>query len=91
MLEKCKPLFVGNEQHDAQEFLSEILDSLHEDVNRVLVKPQIPPPEDQVWDSWTRQVCWGGVVRGVGGDWNMIYINACMCAYVCLLMCILPL
>ncbi|EIW69824.1 hypothetical protein TREMEDRAFT_30214 [Tremella mesenterica DSM 1558] len=32
-----------NEQHDSQEFLSFVLDGLHEDLNRVLVKP--PPVE----------------------------------------------
>ncbi|KAF9648660.1 cysteine proteinase [Thelephora ganbajun] len=33
--------FSGSDQHDAQEFLSFLLDGLHEDLNRVLQKPQI--------------------------------------------------
>ncbi|KAL6309343.1 hypothetical protein BKA93DRAFT_821670 [Sparassis latifolia] len=33
--------FGGTEQHDSQEFLSFLLDGLHEDLNRVLKKPQI--------------------------------------------------
>jgi hypothetical protein len=52
-LEKCKPIFAGHEQQDAQEFLSEMLDSLHEDVNRVIVKPYVKAPEDHVWDRLT--------------------------------------
>ncbi|CAF0984223.1 unnamed protein product [Adineta steineri] len=39
--------FVGNGQHDAQELLTIILDAIHEDLNRVVVKPQVPPVEDQ--------------------------------------------
>ena len=36
---RCKPQFAGSEQQDAQEFLVELLDMLHEDGNRVLEKP----------------------------------------------------
>ncbi|KAI0832093.1 cysteine proteinase [Trametes gibbosa] len=35
------PQFSGSEQHDSQEFLSFLLDGLHEDLNRILRKPQI--------------------------------------------------
>ncbi|CCM01336.1 uncharacterized protein FIBRA_03385 [Fibroporia radiculosa] len=35
------PQFGGTEQHDSQEFLNFLLDGLHEDLNRVLQKPQI--------------------------------------------------
>jgi ubiquitin carboxyl-terminal hydrolase 8 len=35
--------FRGSDQHDSQEFLSFLLDGLHEDLNRVLHKP---PPAD---------------------------------------------
>ena len=39
--------FVGNGQHDAQELLNIILDAIHEDLNRVISKPLVPPVEDQ--------------------------------------------
>ncbi|KAI0695051.1 cysteine proteinase [Cerioporus squamosus] len=35
------PQFSGSEQHDSQEFLSFLLDGLHEDLNRILQKPKI--------------------------------------------------
>lgn len=38
--------FQGYEQHDSQEFLSYLLDMLHEDLNRVHVKPYIEEGED---------------------------------------------
>jgi ubiquitin carboxyl-terminal hydrolase 4/11/15 len=49
VVEKCKPIFSGHDQQDAQEFLSEILDSLHEDVNRVVDKPYVSAPDDAIW------------------------------------------
>ena len=30
-----------------------MLDSLHEDVNRVIVKPYVKAPDDQIWDKMT--------------------------------------
>lgn len=39
-------LFDGYEQQDVQEFLAFCLDGLHEDLNRVLVRP--PPPSEEV-------------------------------------------
>ncbi|CAF1282003.1 unnamed protein product [Rotaria sordida] len=39
--------FVGNGQHDAQELLTILLDAIHEDLNRIITKPQVPPIEDQ--------------------------------------------
>jgi hypothetical protein len=35
------PQFQGTNQHDAQEFLSTLLDGLHEDLNRIIDKPTI--------------------------------------------------
>ncbi|KAI0738660.1 cysteine proteinase [Daedaleopsis nitida] len=35
------PQFSGTEQHDSQEFLSFLLDGLHEDLNRILQKPKV--------------------------------------------------
>ncbi|KZT07231.1 cysteine proteinase [Laetiporus sulphureus 93-53] len=45
------PQFGGSEQHDSQEFLNFLLDGLHEDLNRILKKPQIettPEREEQL-------------------------------------------
>lgn len=39
------PQFEGTEQHDSQEFISFLLDGLHEDLNLVLRRPP-PTPED---------------------------------------------
>lgn len=41
------PQFGGSDQHDSQEFLSFLLDGLHEDLNRVLQKPQIETTPDR--------------------------------------------
>lgn len=40
-LAKFASQFAGFQQHDAQELLSFLLDGLHEDLNRVKVKPYI--------------------------------------------------
>ncbi|KAG9000772.1 ubiquitin-specific protease doa4 [Tulasnella sp. JGI-2019a] len=38
------PQFGGSDQHDAQEFLSFLVDGLHEDLNRIIKKPALPSP-----------------------------------------------
>ncbi len=38
---KKNPMFKGSNQHDSQEFLNFLLDSLHEDLNRVYKKPYV--------------------------------------------------
>ncbi|CAM9124714.1 unnamed protein product [Ectocarpus sp. 4 AP-2014] len=48
---KYKPQFAGNEQQDSQEFLAEMLDALHEDVNRVIDKPYVAAPDDDDAES----------------------------------------
>ncbi|CAK9786673.1 hypothetical protein CC85DRAFT_288603 [Cutaneotrichosporon oleaginosum] len=50
-------LFAGNEQHDSQEFLSFMLDGLHEDLNRVKHKPQIEmtPHREKALEELTPQ------------------------------------
>jgi Ubiquitin C-terminal hydrolase len=62
-----KAQYNGSDQHDSQEFLSFLLDGIHEDLNRILSKPVwAPTPEqeaelerlpqqiasDQEWRSW---------------------------------------
>jgi ubiquitin C-terminal hydrolase len=54
--------FQGYEQHDSQEFLSYLLDMLHEDLNRVRDKPYIEEGDDagrkdddlaqEAWDTY---------------------------------------
>lgn len=46
ILGKHKPRFAGNSQQDAQEFLTELLDVLHEDVNLIQEKPYVAEPDD---------------------------------------------
>lgn len=41
-IQKYAPRFVGYNQQDAQEFLRFLLDGLHNEVNRVMVKPKAP-------------------------------------------------
>lgn len=50
-LGKANELFQGADQQDSQEFLSFILDALHEDSNRVRKKP----PVDGLEDDWKKK------------------------------------
>ena len=38
-------MFQGYEQHDSAEFLAQLLDQLHEDVNRVKTKKYVEMPD----------------------------------------------
>lgn len=60
------PQFSGYSQQDSQEFLSYLLDGLHEDLNRVKNKPQVNPIESdgteaddivaqKTWDSYLKR------------------------------------
>ena len=42
---RCQPLFSGYGQQDSQEFLSFLLDAIHEDLNRIHKKPYMENPE----------------------------------------------
>ena len=44
---KTKEMFMGYQQHDSQEFLLFVLDTLHEDLNRVKKKPYTNCIENQ--------------------------------------------
>ncbi|KAK7056503.1 ubiquitin-specific protease doa4 [Paramarasmius palmivorus] len=59
--------YIGTDQHDSQEFLSFLLDGIHEDLNRVVVRPpwnrtpeeeaeleRLPPQiaSEQEWRAW---------------------------------------
>uniref|UniRef100_A0A6A7FNT3 ubiquitinyl hydrolase 1 n=2 Tax=Hirondellea gigas TaxID=1518452 RepID=A0A6A7FNT3_9CRUS len=39
-IQRFAPTFTGYQQHDAQEFLRKLLEGLHEDVNRVTIRPR---------------------------------------------------
>jgi ubiquitin carboxyl-terminal hydrolase 8 len=45
-ISKFAPQFVGMRQHDSQELLAFLLDGLHEDLNRVRVKPYVEQEEN---------------------------------------------
>ncbi|TFK71676.1 cysteine proteinase [Pluteus cervinus] len=43
-----KSQYIGSDQHDSQEFLSFLLDGIHEDLNRIIVKPPtISNPQEE--------------------------------------------
>ena len=42
------PQFIGYQQQDSQELLSQLLDVLHEDLNRIVNKPYVERPD---WDG----------------------------------------
>lgn len=43
--------FENNEQHDSQEFVSQLLDTLHEDINLVIKKPFVENLEGKLGDD----------------------------------------
>lgn len=43
--------FENNEQHDSQEFYSQLLDTLHEDLNMVVKKPYVENLEGKIGDD----------------------------------------
>ena len=45
MIGKFRPMFIGWNQQDSQEFISFLLDGLHEDLNRIYKKPATVKPE----------------------------------------------
>ncbi|KAI9261956.1 hypothetical protein EDC94DRAFT_541251 [Helicostylum pulchrum] len=58
-LGKFNKSFIGYHQHDTQEVLAVLLDGLHEDLNRVVKKPCIEPPEyDGLTDKEIADLSW---------------------------------
>ena len=41
MIDRFRPVFRGNGQHDSQDLVAFLLDGFHEDMNRVKEKPYI--------------------------------------------------
>lgn len=57
-------MFQGYQQHDSQEFLNSLLDSLHEDLNRVYKKPYVELPDsDNRPDSVVAKEHWDGHLK----------------------------
>lgn len=48
---RCLSQYSSNDQQDAQEFLNDLLDSLHEDSNKVIKKPYVEALEDKWVDQ----------------------------------------
>ena len=59
-IQKFAPVFRGARQHDSQELLRFLLEGLHNDVNRVVVKPKLPPLEmkDSLDDAEKSNIAW---------------------------------
>lgn len=59
------PTFSGYAQHDSQEFLSQFLDSIHEDTNRIMRKPYTSPFEGKEGDDDEELArrCWVNFLR----------------------------
>nr|KAG5693669.1 hypothetical protein BaRGS_017399 [Batillaria attramentaria] len=52
-------MFAGYQQQDSQEFLTFLLDGLHEGLNEVKVRPQIPDQEnDRLPDHEAAKIAW---------------------------------
>ena len=58
LIEEFNQLFVSNEQQDAQEFLLFLLDGLHEDLNRVRIRPKFSVQENDNSESISADKAW---------------------------------
>ena len=57
-------MFQGMNQHDSQEFVNFLLDSLHEDLNRVITKPYVEAPDSNNRpDNVVSREFWNGHLR----------------------------
>jgi ubiquitin carboxyl-terminal hydrolase 4/11/15 len=63
MIGRFRPMFIGWAQQDSQEFLSFLLDGLHEDLNRILKKPATVKPE---WEGGGDLEMWQMAVKSWG-------------------------
>lgn len=51
LIEKENSMFEGFEQHDSSEFLSYLMDTMHEDLNRILKKPYIEQRDYKIGEN----------------------------------------
>ncbi|KAJ8311552.1 hypothetical protein KUTeg_010907 [Tegillarca granosa] len=59
MVGKHQPMFAGHDQQDSQEFLTFLLDGLHESLNKVKTRPQIPEQDnDNIPDFTASDIAW---------------------------------
>ncbi|KAK9506724.1 hypothetical protein O3M35_008606 [Rhynocoris fuscipes] len=63
-VQRYAPRFMGYNQQDAQEFLRYLLEGLHDDINRVHVKPKnLPEIDDDLNDSMKSSESWKQYLR----------------------------
>ena len=64
-LGKFNDIFLGNEQHDAQELLAFLLGGLSEDLNRIVDKPYIEQPDSdgQISDAELADIWWANHLK----------------------------
>jgi ubiquitin carboxyl-terminal hydrolase 4/11/15 len=61
---KFQPMFKGYHQHDSSELITFLLDGLHEDLNRVVVKPYVESPDsDGRSDFEVAKLSWEGFTQ----------------------------
>uniref|UniRef100_A0A069DVA3 Ubiquitin carboxyl-terminal hydrolase n=1 Tax=Panstrongylus megistus TaxID=65343 RepID=A0A069DVA3_9HEMI len=63
-VQRYAPRFMGYNQQDAQEFLRYLLEGLHDDINRIQIKPKnLPEIDDNLSDSMKSSESWKQYLR----------------------------